>query len=462
MAITLQAFPPSEEASYFLDCSVEANELDGCSAIALNLYGDREQLHEIVSYPDPPGVRRLAARQDVCRALADLADTILPHIEPERVGNLLYSGMVREKGRIVELAEIYAKWAITDETVGGSMEAFRYGRDIRIDRNGRVYKRTMRRLCSPSFVRRFLRYASDNERECGRRVFRRLPMVPRALILPGAWIWEEQRAQDHRSRERFRRFHREHEEASDLGIHGSANLYDRGPIVRLKPGVRRRIRAQRKVERRVLRRGVRVAESVLGRESTMALCRGQAVTLAGPTVAFEISPRTRLAKAGHGALAVAVKTHQGAPLAELCLYFKDTPAIDQAVAIALHAQAGLERELIEDGNIIGRHPEAIGHPLFAAKPVSRDVGPPEPPTDEQIEAELEGRGLSVRDRATIQRMIRAPDRYHHLSHEAQNARADAYWEKTRDIWIREVTDYHVGRDRLAREVLRGLDAGSRD
>lgn len=58
---------------------------------------------------------------------------------------------------------------------------------------------------------------------------------------------------------------------------------------------------------------------------------------------------------------------RGVELGGLCLYFEDTPVLDQLAALAMHVQAGEERDLVADGNLYSVTQYGLSHPILVGR-----------------------------------------------------------------------------------------------
>src|SRR4051794_14971694 len=127
--------PLAGETEYFLDGALENYEMDAASYLALRLYGDRPIVNEIVARGGHE-FRGLRERRAKAAELMDAADGVLTALAPDVAGGLVFRGLAEIPRRITELGEVYADWALTDETEGGAMLPFRRGADIRLTRYG--------------------------------------------------------------------------------------------------------------------------------------------------------------------------------------------------------------------------------------------------------------------------------------------------------------------------------------
>lgn len=411
--VELRTAPLEGHIEYTLDCAVEAYELDACSHFVLRLYGRNEDLVPIIgparqppSEADmllriqeiKPGLIQatkspvLRDRLAMCGRLTDIADHVLAELPPEEAGGLAYQGLIEIPRRIADLAEIYAQWAVTDETVGGDMKPFR-DRE-RVDRNDDPPPRLQRRLASPRFARGYIRenHSSYDLRAVVGRSLMRARRIPSQYVRStyGA-IWKALRQQI--EAERSRQYQR---------------MLAPPP---LKPD-----------QKRMLRRAAATAANVVGDQAVAQFVRGEDVELPGDQVSLVIARRGSLAAIGHGTIAVAVKDRDGEHLGQLCVYFKGTPALDQLTALALHMQAGLEAEVLKTANVTSATERGLAHPLFKSrKAVVADIS-----------------GLVFTD----------PRRSYGLSRwERDKERSARYWAKTGSMWTDRLSTFVLGRNR---------------
>lgn len=411
----LRLAPLPGYAEYFLDCAVESYELDACSHTVLRLFGDEKEITAIVEPPAPitstelvdllAGVQNESRqRYDRCEQLTDLADQVLTRLDPELAGGLVYHGLIEIPRRIEDLAQTLSSWAVTDETVGGDMKPFRKRRDgsndERVNRYDDPPPRLARRLASPRFVRNYIRNNDSVPAlvDVAERSISRTKLVPPELLRSrfGEVIKLMGRQRD---AERMQRF----QEMEDA----------RSPRPKPLPDPKRKL----------LRRAAAIAETVIGSELTRAFVKGDEVELPGNQVSLVIARRGSLAAIGHGNVAVAVKDPiSGEQLAQLCVYFEDTPALDQLTAFALHMQAGLEEELINTANITSLTERGTTHPLF------------------QERARKHQEQLTRADEICF-----GPRSFSASSWERDRARSERYWLKTGSLWTERLSTYVLGR-----------------
>lgn len=415
--------PLPDHQQYFLDCAVECYELDACTHAILRLYGDADELGTVLEPPAPSieltpadiqrmidgphDVRTLRAqnnetlrgRRARCEALSDIADTTLRRLDPAEAGGLAYHGLVEIPHRVDDLAAILAQWAVIDETVGGQLKDFKRGRRRRLDRNDDPPPRLARKLASPRFIRNFIRHADESTPHL-RSVVQR--SVARARAADPACL-RSRYGDIVRAMARQREVERQAEYAR-LGA---------------KPAPPPLVEAKRKM----VRRSLATAESVVGTEIVGAFIKGKEVELPGERITLVLARNGSLAAIGHSTVAVAVKDRAGERLGELCVYFEGTPTLDQLTAFALHMQAGLEQEIVDSANVISLSELGREHPMFAERAAKKQR------LIERDSAALIGQ--RVTDLSTWER---------------DRARSDRYWARTGTIWNERLTAYCLGRD----------------
>lgn len=383
---------PEPRVEYFLDCAVQAGELDACSGMTLRLYDrDADVLRITDAEPECKWRRRAQKQLDLCA----LADEVLADLPPLRRAGLVRSGLIHMADELHSFAEVFSNWAIDDAVEGGDLEPFR---DRLRSKNGVPFKRTMRRLRAPRFIRK---YVKQHVAEAAH--FRALSDVA------------------------VRRA-REITPANDPTI-----IQDwRMQIGRKQAVEARRHHRDVRGERKVILRSYHAAASVLGAEAVGAFLRGEEIALHGKDVALVLRKKGALAARGHGCLSVGLATRDGTRLADLCTFIEDTPMLDQLCGFALWMQAGEERKVIETANIIEATPDGKAHPLLLEKP------------RRSLEAMLADVDPQTAD--AITRVLgenRKPFR-RQLSYEETRARNTAYWEQTKGQWIEAMLANVVG------------------
>lgn len=385
---------PAPKIEYFLDCAVQAGELDACTGFTLRLYDRDTDVLPIID-ADPGCKWRVRAQKHL--RLCELADDILPSLPPYRQSGLVRAGLTHVVDEMLSFAETFSNWAIDDEVEGGDLEPWR---DRMRSKNGIPFKRTLRRLCAPRFIRR---YVKNHVEEADH--FRALCDV---------------------AVRRARTF---------SPTHDPTIMQDwRMQMGRTKAIEDRRRRVDVRAERKVIVRSYNVAVSMLGTETVRAFLAGDEISLIGREVALVVRKKGALADKGHGCLSVGLVARDGTRLADLCTFIESTPTLDQLCGFALWMAAGEERKVIETANIIDVMPEAKTHPLIVDKTkhtiedAMRELRAMDPSTADAIAKIIAGRSRARRQ----------------LNYEQTRARNDAYWEKTKGMWIEAMLANVVG------------------
>jgi hypothetical protein len=419
--------PPQDQVEYFLDCAQEASEMDACTAMTLRLYGDDDAVMGIIARPQPhtpPTTLSTGGhyrnRRKVCLDLADLADTILPLLSEQRRAGLIAMGLKYLNYEIHQLAETMSYMCMEDEIDGGCLTPYR--RKAERCRNGVTFKSTDRRLHSPKFIRRYVKHHAGDAGaqliELNKVMMRR---ANHTCPAPDRTVHQDyQRQLDHHRQETNRR----------IGLMVQ-NERDGLPALDFNVKVKLRRDAIRK-RRKVIRRSIDVALSLLGRETVSSFLRGDPIKLMGTETMLMIQKRGRIDHRGHGALSIAIADAGGKTLADLCTFIEDTPALDQLCGFALWMNAGEERKVLETANITHMHEGAHDHPLIVAR--------------RQQQAASTLAGLDDRAREQVLDILNGRPRrvVHQLSHEARLARAAVYFEKTKGEWLEALLVAVVG------------------
>jgi hypothetical protein len=140
-------------------------------------------------------------------------------------------------------------------------------------------------------------------------------------------------------------------------------------------------------------------------------------------VSLEIARNRSVASTGHGALDVRLCTPDGTRLANICVYFDKTPALDQVAALALHLDAGEENAIIDTGNLFNVTPAGAEHALVIQRQTKRAM-----PEDQALAERLLRHGLT------------------HSEHDLKRAAQDRYKADTIRIYFEAVRTQVWGRD----------------
>ena len=383
-----------------LDQLVNESYMTPLAYLVLSLYGDRTWLHATIASQErvdilpgilgllPPSVttemqsRRLLTIPRKCRETLGYELSLMAHEQARslsRVDRLLLtqSCLIGDAHEIDSLAETYAQWAYDDSTIGGCLLPFR--KRVMVT----PFRKVQRRLGSPSFIKRYVR----QREECSSISTRRL-----LANLVKSEEWPDAGA------------------VIDAPLRRLVYAYFEDQPVR-----RDAVRYDDE-DRKILRRAVKTACDVVGRDRVRQFIDGKSVTVYGTSYDFLVSRGSRnlLSNTQNNLLLV---DKQGEKVARLCLYFEDTPIIDQLTAIALHVQAGEELELVRTANLIQLF-KPDDHGLMEAKRQFRLVA-------------REG-GEQEHAVATLT--------------EEQRAASQAYVEATRPLWADRIGIQIYGRD----------------
>lgn len=419
---------------YMLDGATESNEIDGCTSTTLRLYGDPDRLDVIAEKPmtaEQMIARMQIPREELNGAIVNsmndrlaraekmmvYTDEILEQMEPQRRGTLIYDGIRSIGYQINSISEVLADWAMTDTVEGGCMERFKKGREILLDRRGDPYPRTLRMICSPSFIRRYVKRIRTEEVTALRKStdiqVARLHTVPLKYVFHDEALFADLDEQlvafrAHRAAEVAEQ-ERQLWQPENFGLPPSSSKFKRIP-----PHMDQK-------RRKLLKRASKIASSVLGVQAVNALARGDKIKVEGPTITLQMQKRGLLTDFGHGGLDVAILDHDGGRLADLCIYQDKVPVIDQAVGFALMVQSGMEKELVDESNIIRTTDDGEKNELIAEKK------------------------RSVVGRENVFAGIRQiSGRWGYETHRQWRQR---YWAMTKPIWLDTVAVAVMGRNR---------------
>jgi hypothetical protein len=382
---------------YFLDNAVESMELDTGTATALRLYGSDREMLDITcvrgndAYASLPWRLKLQDRRSRCEKLARYADNLLLNVSDTRRSGIIFEGLLWMSWGITELAEVLASWAIGDEVEGGYCKDFRKKPRMR---KGKIFPNLVRKLESPEHIRKCVRNY-ENEwsqlRDAASIVVARMDK----------WLPQRDESIQREVRELMTQCNPEIS-TNLLPLPPSANEF-----------LRRTSREDAKINQKIIKKSLKVALSIVGEEGTKAFLRGEEIKLVGDNAMVLVRKRRGLANKGEGCLSVAIAERNGTRLADLCTYIPNTPTLDQLAGLALAVMAGHEREILDKhANVIRITEAGIGHPM------------------------LQGR------KARAETLLGNTQLF---DIQQQQARAKAYFNKTRKIWIDALTLHVVPR-----------------
>ena len=404
--IPVRVTTPDPIVEYFIDCAQEAGEMDACTAMTLRLYGDDAALLPICGQLGKAGYRE---RQAKCLDLGTIADRILDKLPGRRAAGLVNAGLKHIAHLVCDMAETMSYWTMEDEIEGGCMLPFRY--EHARQRNGITFKRMDRRLRSPKFIRRQVKV---NAAEHVSHLISLKELVLR----------------------RAARFGTEH----DPGIMADY----RAQINWKRKANDRKLANAALASRKVIRRSLATAISVVGEATVRAFIHGEEVRLVGAETMLVLKKRGSLADVGHGCISIAIADRAGTRLADLCTYIENTPMLDQLTGFALWMQAGEEDRVLQTANITHLAPAGEGHPVIARRKsaiVQAAHEAIDAATPDEL-AELLGTDEAIRIRALLVGTKREVHRQ--LTHEQQRERWYAYWEETKGEWTEAMVVFVIG------------------
>jgi hypothetical protein len=336
-----QRAPLAAEHEYFLDCACECDEINAFDHAVLTLLGDREVVANIIDRAVRiPHILR--DRQARCLALDAYAHEMVADLCTSEKQAFLAAGMLREPLKLYRLAEFLAWFNHEDQTTGGA--ALPYRRFSRCDRSFDPTPRARRHLYSPSAIRRYSSLEGQSV-PLARKLatgMRLLPTSPDPKAADLIFDLLREQRESHRDQHRALKQAFEAEQRRKYGFHSA--------------GIQRS-------ERKAVRRAALFAAGIIGARQVSAFAQGQAITLEGRTLTLQVARSRSVAALGHGALDVGLCDRDGTKLAQVCVYFDKTPALDQVAALALHIGAGAEDDIISTGNLFAVTPDGAAHPI---------------------------------------------------------------------------------------------------
>lgn len=332
------------DVGYILDGACEEHEILGAHHYAISTYGEVSRLDEIMNRERiSRGVR---GRREMTAEICAYASEIIAEM-PERERAWVAVLAHAHARRIVDdYADHLASWNFEDATVGGCAIAFRGC--IRMDRDGNPTPKARRKLHSPKAIRRYVRFYDLGFLLSPLAVLKTLPL-PNSTFLADTFYQEQER------RIRDRR---------DAQYAEMARVIDanRAGLKKAPKQVKADTTA-----RKVVKRAAVLASALLGASTVAAFAKGEPVQLTGQRINFEIRAAGKLSSMGHGGIKIMLSDKAGEKLAGLCVYHKDTPALDQLTAFALRVESGEEEEIVKVGNLYQVTPAGAQHDLLKSR-----------------------------------------------------------------------------------------------
>lgn len=309
---------------------LDGYHIDYATFLVVHLYADREQVSR--AFRDPGSNREVESWR-----LLRIRDSLMSQIPEDKRTILIYLALIRMLGDVINLSELAASWAYVDSTRGGCMEPFKP--EPLLQPNGDLTPEVRANLYSDAWIRE---YVDDNpEIRWVHYVHARLDKYIEDLQNVDAVLLSA--------------------ELLNLDIDCQRSFArEVNPVPRVD-----------RKQRKALCRSLTLANSILPPADVKKFIRGDFIVLPGQAIDLSLKLRGSLYAEGHGACGVCVLSKSGDSLADLCVYFEETPVLDQVVGFALHMLAGLEEELLTASNLTRVHPAGARHYLI--RPLARDA-----------------------------------------------------------------------------------------
>ncbi len=441
--LEVQHTPLLSEADYFIDVMLDEQTIDSATGAAVRLYGERGRINEIVLKPEGEDEQPWRRRKEAGIDLMGYASELIAQMSPPKQGALASVALTHLDYMSRETSKFMAFWAVGDMAEGGYGKA--YNRPPRCQRGTVLpFKKDWRRLHSPNWIRRYVKREAEawRIRRVAAHVLPRLQGLDPELIRGGLDFFQEDKILSDVRRREYEAAQWDRINAQiEAGVPANEAIRQPDCIVRLKPGIRKKLRRERLEYRKVARRGIATANAIVGPEKTAAFVRGEPVILEGVNMNFAVQRNGRVAGAGHGQISLGALATDGTPLADLCFYVEDTPAIDQLTALALHAAAGEEQDIISAANLIRASHGALGHPAFELKRAEHAALLAERAAQRVLVVEEDGTPLYV-EGPNWQHFM--PDPRSIAFRDLADQRNEDYWRETQHMWIESFQIFMVG------------------
>lgn len=346
----------ANDTQYVLDSALDNRDINAFDYAAVSLLGDQKIVDEIWETPsDHNGRSWRNGRAAICLRTDAYAHQLVAELPRYDQMAFVAFDLMSEPGRIFELAEFMADWNFTDSTVGGAKVPFFKKRLC--DRNFEPNKGVRQRLYAHGAINRYVKIESTTD---GFGHYRSLIAGIRKMAWPNnlsdgrevhAWMDAQQAAIAIRQRAAEERFI----DANQIPLNDAPR--------ELWAAIRAGKRIIKKKVRRRITKSAAIAASFFGAQAVSAFASGAPIEILGQTMVLEAQANGSIGKMGHSALNIKVKSTEGKRLAKVCLYFDQTPALDQLVALKLHMDAGEEKELLSTGNLYAITEDGANHPL---------------------------------------------------------------------------------------------------
>ncbi len=350
----VQTIELAPEIQYFLDCAAEGEEISGATHVALNLFGDRKAVMEIVDRD--AGGFHWKRRMVKCEELDAMAFAMIADAPDDIREALTAIALLSAFRRAESSAQVMSWWNFEDSVKGGCLQEYKKNRLC--DEMYYPTKKVRRRLYAPSAIRRYVKQTETVHNGI-------VPYQRRQAARINALPWPASQAARHgidhlhsEQRDAIRR-------ANAKRIAETKFLNELAAKRQAESG--ERLNGIARPTRRMLARAAAFAISLLGAATVSDFVHGKAVDIPGQHMTISVARSHSLAAIGHSALDITVKAPDGTPLCKLCFYIDKTPALDQLAAIAMFVQAGEENEIFGTGNIFAVTDSGKTHPLLAER-----------------------------------------------------------------------------------------------
>ena len=419
MTFPIRTKPYHDAFEYCLDSAVEVMEITGAAHITIMLYGDPDIIEPLTKWHLPlehrPGQN---PRRDIALNVERYAGELLLQLPESRRRAIMGMSYPHIISNIVLTSRTLANWAHEDNRRGGCMEPFkkatrgRPGQKL-IQFDGSTTPKLERRLNSPDFIRQYT-HASGEARHY-RNVMRQFfETFDTCRGVPD----EAEQMQVTDDLEKLRASLRARRA---ITRNRSQEDWMKDKLKRLLGGkepTKTLLKQLRTSQHKSIKRSVALASAILGAATVSAFARGEPVIIPGQQVNLQIARNSLLKHSGHGTVRCTFVDKDKKLLANLCVYHKDTPTLDQLAAFALTMQAGEEAALLESANFTLITKEGLKHPFIQKKKQK------EPP----ININLNMRILTPRDDLTLERQM-----------------FDRYYDRTKLIWQDSLGVFTIGR-----------------
>lgn len=379
------------DLSYHIDCALENREIDAATSIILNLYGDTQKIDHIINGNGKDKDYSYENRISVARQLILYANTIFKKLPQERQGHIVHMDSNSLIYGLFNMCQFLSSCAIHDACEGGALKDFKPNKDSYCEPT----KKISRRIHSPSFIRLYVKRAgkeTEYERINVREHLKKRHLVPHKFIVDGEELIHED-FNTQRNTQRNLMLLR-------LGERDWVDTIPKGHI---------------KKKRKAILKSMNLLSNSVGKDEVKKFISGKPIIIKGRIASFELTKSTTLYAEDHGALRVSLYDKEGHNLTDLCVFIKGTPLLDQVLALKLWVDSGNEQEIINRSNVFNIKECGIDHPLLIDK---------------------------SKTRFDFERNTDAFDRMTKIM-ERRRIRDEAYWYKTKNIWLEAAGDYII-------------------